>query len=44
MTIRDHALKAFPESRKARHSIFDMASVLWPKAEAEKLRHVSRLD
>lgn len=41
MTIREHALKAFPSSRKARYSIFDMASVLWPKVEAEKLRHVS---
>lgn len=41
MTIRDHALKAFPSSRESRYSIFDMATVMWPKAEAEKLRHVS---
>lgn len=41
MMIRDHAIKVFPASRGSRYSIVDMASVLWPKAEAEKLRRVS---
>lgn len=34
-------MKVFPASRGSRYSIVDMASVLWPKAEAEKLRRVS---
>ncbi|MCZ7860999.1 hypothetical protein O9X98_06235 [Agrobacterium salinitolerans] len=41
MTVRDQVIKVFPASKAARYSIFDMASVLWPKQEAEKLQHVS---
>jgi hypothetical protein len=41
MTVRERAEAVFPTVHADRYSLFDMASVMWPKSEANKLRDVS---
>jgi hypothetical protein len=41
MTIREKAIEAFPKTASTENTIFELASVLWPRPEAEKLRNVA---
>ena len=41
MDVREAALSVFPVKRAAKNTIYQLASAMWSRYQADKIRHVS---